>query len=136
VNFKYDLNSPIWWIWTVTLAALLVGLIGIRGGFVVAIAISIAQASWFSGALGFKALPAQVRIAYLAIAAIAYLDSTTLLYVLLALVTAVLVAFDRDLIAEGLAFAPWNAAGKAPLQKTAIEKALAEEATEHTPPAA
>ena len=109
MTLKIDLHSPEWWAWAITLVALALGLAGWRTGFEAAVAVSLAQCLWFAAARGATAFATQVRYVYFALAVIAYVDPTRILYALLAIGTLMVVLFDRCMIARVLAKAPWNA---------------------------
>ena len=107
MSVKINYASPEWWAWTLTLIALLMGLAGDPSGFYVVGALSLGQAIWFSSSP--DPIQSQVRFVYLALALLGYFDPTKLVYIVLTLGTFAVVLFDRCMITQALAKAPWNA---------------------------
>ena len=72
-------------------------------------AISLVQSIWFATSRGAAAFSTQIRYVYFVLTVIAYFDPTKLLYIALGIGTAMVILFDRCMIARVLAKAPWNA---------------------------
>jgi len=108
MKFKIAPGSIDWWYWFLTLISMIVGLLGMRGGFYAVVAISIAQFCHFVIRNGASALSTQVRLVYAALTILALFEPTRILYWVLLAGTVMVTFFDRCLIAKVLLMMPWN----------------------------
>jgi hypothetical protein len=108
MKLKIAPNSIDWWYWLLTLISMVIGLLGMTGGFHAVVAISIVQFFHFLIRNGISALSTQVRLVYATLAILAFFDPTRILYWVLLVGTTMVTFFDRCFIAKVLLLMPWN----------------------------
>lgn len=98
-----------WWFWPITLGFMFAGIAGWIPGFYVVIGISGLQVVFFTWKTrSLISFPNQVRIIYLIFAVIGFFDPTRIFYMVMAVSTAMVVLFDRCVLARILIKMPWN----------------------------
>ncbi|NNE34334.1 MAG: hypothetical protein HKN13_03805 [Rhodothermales bacterium] len=108
VTLSERMRTTDWWFWAVSLALLALGLAGWSPGLLLFMAVSVIHAAVFTARDGIRSESTQVRVVYLAIAAVGLADPTRILLILLAIGTFMAVAFDRCFIAVVVHRLPWN----------------------------
>lgn len=102
-------RQPAWWIWTITVALLALGLAGIPGGFAAAIGLSLAQTvHHWRRQRSLAAMSVQIRLAYAALLVACRTPGLRGLYWIPAAGTLALVLFGYCLMARTLSLLPWN----------------------------
>jgi hypothetical protein len=100
-------RNPSWWAWAVTAALLWAGLAGWAPAFALAVLLSAAQVAAFRVRTGaFSSFPTQVRLAFLALLAVAFWQPW--LFWLPAVGTLAQVLFGYCLLARALSLLPRN----------------------------
>ena len=98
-----------WWFWPTTLVLIVIGLLGWPAGLAWAVLINGAQVIYFMvRERSVTAFPVQVRVMFFVLMALALLDPTRILFIALAVGSAMVTFLDRCLIARVLVHAPWN----------------------------
>lgn len=99
-----------WWFWAITLAFIILALIGWVPGYYIVIALSGIQILYFTKKEGsLKAFPTQVRVAYFAITLFGLWVAIRFPIYILILIGTIMVTFTgRCVIALALKLMPWN----------------------------
>ena len=99
-----------WWFWAVTLAFIIIALIGWIPGYYIVMAISCIQILYFTQKEGsFLAFPTQVRIVYFAFTLLGLWAAIRFpLYIVLFIGTVMVTFTGRCFIALMLKVLPWN----------------------------
>ena len=109
MELKLDWANPEWWLWTVTLVLLGLGILDQHWAFNLAILVSVGHAGYFYWkSRSWKDFATQVRIAYLVLLLVANMDSSELLFLLMFLYTTLVVIFNQPLLEQALKRMPWN----------------------------
>jgi hypothetical protein len=102
-------HAPSWWAWAATASLLASGVVGQPDAFLAATALSAAQTVFFAvRERDFAAYPVQIRVAYTALLAVAFVPGLQWLYWLPMAGTYALVFFGYCLMARVLSLMPWN----------------------------
>ena len=105
INYK----SVEWWFWPFTLGFMIAGITGWVPGYYFVIGISGVQVIYFTLIKkSLIAFPTQVRIVYFIFTVIGLYDPTRIFYMIMAFSTAMVVLFDRCVLARVLVKMPWN----------------------------
>ena len=99
-----------WWFWAVTLAFIIIALVGWTPGYFIVMAISLAQIFYFTQKEGnFLAFPTQVRIVYFAFTLLGLWTAVRFPLFIVLLIGTVMVTFTGCcFIALVLKALPWN----------------------------
>ena len=109
MELKLNVKSPEWWMWTVTLALLALGLLRMNWAFNLAILVSVLQVAYFIRKTGsWMDFATQVRWSYLVLILVARADASHFLFLLMFLATALVVLFDFCVLTMALRRMPWN----------------------------
>ncbi len=110
MEFAVKTREVEWWFWAVTLALILIALVGWIPGYYLVMAISFAQIIYFTSKEGsWKAFPTQVRIVYFAFTLLGLWAAIRFPIFILLFVGTVMVTFTgRCFIALVLKALPWN----------------------------
>ena len=109
MELKLDWANPEWWLWTVTLVLLGLGILDQHWAFNLAILVSVGHAGYFYWkSRSWKDFATQVRIAYLVLMLVASMDRSELLFLLIFLATLMVVLFDWCILTATLKRMPWN----------------------------
>jgi hypothetical protein len=104
-----DYRRLSWWLWLATVGLLTAGLAGWTKAFALAIALSTVNLAYFwLREREAGAFPVQVRIAYLGILAVAYLEPIRFLYWVPFTGTWAMVLFGYCPLARTISLMPWN----------------------------
>ena len=110
MEFKIDTKELSWWFWALTLAFILIALIGWVPGYYIVIFISVIQVIYFFSREGsFMAFPVQIRIVYFALTLFGLWPTVRFpFFILLLLGTIMVTFFGQCSIALMLKQMPWN----------------------------
>ena len=110
MEFAVKTREVEWWFWAVTLALILIALVGWIPGYYLVMAISFAQIIYFTSKEGsWKAFPTQVRIVYFAFTLLGLWAAIRFPIFILLFVGTVMVTFTGScFIALVLKALPWN----------------------------
>ena len=102
-------RDPDWWFWPVTMVLILAGLTFWPLGLLAAVWVNALQVVYFAvWKRSVIAFPTQVRIVFFALVGLAYFDPTQILFVFLAVGSAMVAFLDRCVIARVIIHLPWN----------------------------
>ena len=110
MRIKLEFKNVDWWLWTITLAFIIVALTGWIPGYYIVIGISLLQIPYFAlRQQRLVSFDTQVRIVYFALSLFGLWEPVRFpFYILLAIGTVMVVLLGRCSIAMALRLMPWN----------------------------
>ena len=110
MEFKINAKDASWWFWALTLAFIVIGLLGWVPGYYVVMFISAIQVIYFLSREGsLMAFPVQIRIVYFAFTLLGLWTTVRFPFFILLLLGTIMVTFlGQCSIALMLKHMPWN----------------------------